>query len=455
MTRTHSFFALAAALTVTAAAQPVLRWWNRHPLPQRGTAAQAHASQGALRLDATLSHSRPLEGATTYVRYDVHASDATAAESRHQSVQMALVLDRSGSMAGEKLNRARAAALSLVELLGADDQLAVISFGSDVTELGLTAADEAGKARLRGFINQVSESGGTNISGALTQARALLERAPGDATRRVVLVSDGEPTEGLTREDQLVQLASQMHGARVAVSALGVGSDYNGPLMQHLAEHGGGFYAYLNDPERLTQVLQLELNQARNAVARSVRLKLTLRSGAELVQVAGREVIRNGDEVTVLLPDFAPGQSAQAFVELKVPAGEAALQIDAELEFAQADLGLTTLPMVSLSANTTEDVQANQASKDAAVATDCIRAVGATQMVLAAAALERGDRESAFSMLGNVRRLFAMSADSLAGQDAADTQKRWEATHDAAAVRTEALSLTRKKMVNFGMANSY
>ncbi len=457
MNRTHAFFALAAALTLSAAFPSLGHWWTRRHQPPVAPAGRADVTGGTLKLDAALSHARPLEGGSTYARYDVRASDARLS-SKPQPVQMALVVDRSGSMSGQKLDRAKAAAHALIDLLAEDDSLAVVTFGSDVTALPMTRADLEGKGVLHGFVNQIADSGSTNISGALLHAQALLNHASGEAIRRVVLMSDGQPTEGMTREEDLVGLAAQMHEGRLAVSALGIGTDFNGPLMQHLAERGGGFYAYLNDPSRLTEVLQLELTQARGAVARNVALKLTLKGETSLVQVAGREVVRNGDEVTVPLPDFAPGQNARAFVELKVPAGAPQLQVDARLEYVDVEAGAGKVtPTAHLAANTTDDRAVYDASKDAAVASDCIAAIGATQMVAAAAAFERGDRQSAFAFLGNARNIFAMSADSLAGDidDATATQKRWEQTHDAEAIRHESLNLTRKKMANFGMANSY
>ncbi len=361
-------------------------------------------------------------------------------------------------MGGEKLERARAAALSLVDLLQPEDQLAVITFGSDVTTMPLVRADESGKRQLREFIHGMTDSGSTNISAALLTAQSLLSQSTSNAVRRVVLMSDGQPTEGLTRETDLVALASRLHDERVGVTALGIGTDFNGPLMQHLAEQGGGFYAYLDDPRRLTEVLQLELTQARGAVARNVVLKLKLGGGTELVQVAGREVVRNGDEVTVPLPDFAPGQSAQAYVELKTREGVDALRISGRLEYADvvADLKASTFE-AEIVANTTDERAVFEESKDAAVASECIRAVGATQLVAAAAAFDRGDRQSAFAFLGQARNIFSMSADSLAGdiKEASATQSRWEQTHDSDGIHREALGLTQKRMVNFGMANSY
>ena len=176
------------------------------------------------------------------------------------------------------------------------------------------------------------------------------------------------------------------------------------------------------------------------------------------MQVAGREVVRNGDEVMVSLPDFAPSQAAQAFVELKVPFGARTLRIDAQLQYFDANSGQrVTSRNTHLEAESTDDHAIAEASKDARVASDCIRAVGTTQVVAAAAAFGRGDRESAFGFLGNARSIFGMSADSLAGQmdDVSQTQARWQGIHDPQAVKHEALHTNEKSMANFGQTNSY
>jgi Ca-activated chloride channel family protein len=455
MNRTHAFLALAAALTLTATFQPAARWLERRT--QTPVVAAPRASiGGAMRLDAAISHGQPLEGGATYLRYDVRASDAKLEGS--QPVQLALVIDRSGSMAGEKIARARAAALEFVELLRPEDQLAVITFGSDTTELPLLYADLGGKQRMREFISQITDSGGTNISGGLERARALLQAAPATGVRRVVLMSDGQPTEGRTNVEDLVNLTVNIHESRMAVSALGIGYDFNGTLMQRLAERGGGFYAYLNDSGGLSEVLKLELAQARGAVARNVSLRVELSGGAELLQVAGREITRNGNVVIIPLPDFAPGQTAQAFLEVKLPAGTVAMKASARLEYFDPNGNTSRVgDTAELAANTTADESVAEGSKDAVVASECIRAVGATKLVAAADAFERGDRKSAFELLTNARSIFAMSADSLAGEltEVTAAQKRWENTHDAQGVAHEAKSMNRKSMVNFGENNAY
>src|SRR5207249_2926070 len=136
-----------------------------------------------------------------------------------------------------------------------------------------------------------------------------------------------------------------------------------------------------------TEVLQKELGQARGAVASNVVLHLSVVGGAQLVQVVGREVTRSGSEVAVPLQDFTPGQVAQAFVELKVPEGTDVLGVDAYLEYVEASTGAAKVSTTAhLAARTTDDAAAAEASKDAQVAQECMRAVGSTKMVEAAAA---------------------------------------------------------------------
>lgn len=455
MNRTLAFVFLAAALTLTAAAQPVARWWERRQLTREHTAAVASAA-GALRLEAALSHRRPLEGGATFVRYDVRASDATVVGAE-QPVQLALVIDRSGSMAGEKIARAREAALAFVELLEPQDEVALVTFGSDTTELPLRRADTEGKEAMRRFIANISESGGTNISAGLERASALLEAAPVRGVRRVVLMSDGRPTEGTTNVEDLVRLVLRIHGRRMAVTSLGIGYDFDGVLMHRLSQQGGGFYAYLDDPKRLTTVLALELLQARRAVARNATLRLELSGGVELVQVAGREVSSSGNVARVPLPDFAAGQTAQAFVELRLPPGTIAFEAVAWLEYVDAAGNSTTGAPAALSANTTADAQEAEASKDVMVTAACILAIGSTQMVAAAQAFERGDRSAANGLMSAARGIFSQSADALAGEiaDVEKTTKRWANTHDAQAISHEAKGLSRKKMLNFGENNAY
>src|SRR5207302_7004873 len=115
--------------------------------------------------------------------------------------------------------------------------------------------------------------GGTNIGAGLTTARDLmLAQLSEYKVNRMILISDGQPTEGVTDAASITQLAADIRKAGVSVSAIGVGTDFNEDLMQSIAEMGTGAYGYLNDASQLATIFQKDLAQATTTVARNVTL---------------------------------------------------------------------------------------------------------------------------------------------------------------------------------------
>src|SRR5207245_2805410 len=103
--------------------------------------------------------------------------------------------------------------------------------------------------------------------------------------KRLVLMSDGQPTEGIQSVAGLTRIASQLHERGVSVTSLGVGYDFNEDLMTQLAQVGGGSYAYLKDSAALASIIQRDLQQAGTLVARDVRLNVRLPNGVVLREV--------------------------------------------------------------------------------------------------------------------------------------------------------------------------
>lgn len=456
MNRTRLFAVTAAVLTAVAAL-PQLQQRFRELTFTPGEKAKVVQSSGTLSVEATASHGVALVNGDLFLKIDVRA-DPNLGEGI-EPVRMVLVLDRSGSMAGEKIVQARAAALELVRQLNQNDELGIVAFDSVVDRFEIVRATPENKERLAAFINGVSESGGTNISAGLDAARQLLLAAGETSlTQRVVLVSDGKPTEGVTTKDGLVHAVGRLHDAQVAVSALGVGYDFDGTLMQAMVDRGGGFYAYLNQSSELAAVLRQELSQARNAIARQVVLELELPAGVDYRSVPGRTAKCTGRRVVVPLPDFAPGQSEQIYVQVSARDEAQALDFIHQVRWYEPRGRQNgDSRWLKLTLDSSSDALLSDSTKNEAVANAGVKAVGGVAMMQAAAAFERGDREEAFNLLGNTRRLFAMSADALAGdaREVEQLQQRWENTHDTAAVKQEARGMERKKMLDFGKNNAY
>jgi len=150
-------------------------------------------------------------------------------------LRIALVLDRSGSMNGRKLEIAKQCANFLARRLLPSDMLSVVTFDDTVdlvVPLG-DAHDQAGAA-----IEQIHPGGQTNLSGGWLKGLEEVRRAA-DGVRRVILLTDGQANQGVTDRDQLTSLAT---GTRehAATTTIGFGEGFDADLLASIADKSGG-----------------------------------------------------------------------------------------------------------------------------------------------------------------------------------------------------------------------
>ena len=152
--------------------------------------------------------------------------------SQHEAGALVLVLDRSGSMQGPKLEAIKEAATAAVEALDANDQIAIVMFDSEATVL-VPLQPSANRRQIAAEIAKLMAGGGTNLIPGLQSAQGLLAAAK-TKVKHVILFSDGEaPTDGL------VELAKQMRQQQITISTIGVaGADMH--LLELLSTEGGG-----------------------------------------------------------------------------------------------------------------------------------------------------------------------------------------------------------------------
>ena len=321
MNRTGIILAAAAALAVLALVAGLPQTVGKVSPP--GPTPRPTTSGGSLTLDARLSHAFvPAGRSEVFVTADVRGAEVPG--QARSAVNLALVIDRSGSMAGYKIEQARQAARQLVAQLTPEDRLTIVHYGSDVESLpGMNASPE-NKARMLQYLDGISDNGGTNISQALEVAAGLVDASRAQfKVNRMVLISDGQPTEGLTGSDQLIGVVRTIRARGVSLSSVGVGNDYNEQLMEAFAEVGGGAYAYLRDAAQLASIFQKDLNAAGTQVARGVTITFRVPKGAHFEEVLGYTptVARTDaveDTVTVALPDFAAGQNERVVARFTV-----------------------------------------------------------------------------------------------------------------------------------------
>jgi hypothetical protein len=165
------------------------------------------------------------------------------------------VIDKSGSMGGEKIELAKDAAKGAAELLGPKDQLGVIAFdGESYWISDLHSASDKGYIIDR--ISTIEASGGTNIYPGLTDAYDALAAATAKL-KHVILLTDGHSMPG-----DFEGVASDMVAARITLSTVAVGQEADQELLEQLAETGGGRYYMCDDPTSVPQIFAKETVEA-------------------------------------------------------------------------------------------------------------------------------------------------------------------------------------------------
>lgn len=382
-------------------------------------------------------------------------------ESGHRvPVNLALVIDRSGSMSGQKLADAKRAALELVRRLTPEDRLAFIDYGTDVRTLPSRLVTPEVRDELVRSISALQDDGSTNMSGGLTEAASALRPYLREyRVSRAILLSDGQPTTGLLREQELYGLTRSLRDEGITVSALGVGGDFNEVLMRGMAEQGGGFSGFIDDSAKLAEVFSRELDQATSTVARRVELELRLPPGVQGLEVMGLPSSREGQVVKVPLYDLAGDASVRVVAKLTLgaPASGVVQVLDARVRYVDvakdsaADTGLV------LTASATADAALVRANLDKDVRVHATRALGTQHMLAAAEEMKRGNRQAARGLLDNARRIFGTSASALSGELAEldQTEAAYGNASDDEEVRRESRKLYKKTMKNFGQNNAY
>ena len=246
-------------------------------------------------------------------------------------VNLALVIDRSGSMAdADKLSRVKEALLTLVAQLRESDTLSLVVFDSEAQVL-MPARPVGDRAEARRLIRALETGSSTNIhAGLMLGYREALKHYKPGATNRVVLLTDGIANQGVTDPAQIARDSLGYNDRGVDLSTIGVGLDLNKDLLRQLAKSGRGLFHFVADARDIEKVFLTEVQSLVAPVASEPNLEVEYGPGLELAQVYGYEpALREGglsiklDNMNqgltqVVLLRFRAGRDARAGARLPV-----------------------------------------------------------------------------------------------------------------------------------------
>jgi Ca-activated chloride channel family protein len=269
---------------------------------------------------------------TGFLYAEVKADNYNPTDKVRAPLNISLVIDRSGSMEGDKLAYVKKAADFLIDKLNEQDMLSIVVYETQVGVIQ-KSAPVSNKQYLHTLIANVVTGGGTNLGGGMEAGLQQVKNTyKSGYVNRVLLLSDGLANEGIVDPLQLKTIVKKWFNQEsVSISTFGVGNDYNENLMTSLAENGGGNYYYIKDPKQIPTIFEKEINGLLTLVAKQATLKIKLPSSLMVQRVYGGNYEMDQNELVVNLKDVFANETKAILVKFKINTG------------TNTDLALTTV----------------------------------------------------------------------------------------------------------------
>ena len=302
-----------------------------------GSQVSVHPKTG-VKFQASLSNPMIVQGhdGTVYLNLSATTPRIEYEDILRVPTDLIVVLDRSGSMGeDDKWHYAISAIHSVLDRLGRDDRVALVTFDSYAqVQSRLVSATEGNVQRFRAIVNGLSPGASTNMGEGLMRAQELASGLMAAKRRgRVLLLSDGHANAGIVEPAQLGAIVRRITDQGAVVSTIGMGLGFNETLMASLADHGMGSFSYLEHLESLGTILAKELSDSRDLYADASEIRIDLPSGVELIDAAGYPFVLEGKTAVIRTGQLFQDSVKSFMATLRIPNHMAA-----EYTFGNIDL---------------------------------------------------------------------------------------------------------------------
>jgi Ca-activated chloride channel family protein len=277
---------------------------------------------------------------SVYLRLSLKSLAATKRE-RQTRINAAIVIDRSGSMQGDRIAAAKEGARVALERLSSDDAIALVAYNHNVDVLSPAAPLRGSRDRLTRAIDRLLADGTTALyDGVKEGGRQVEELVSDDNVNRVILLSDGLANVGPSSPYELAELGRKLASKGISVSTIGLGLDYNEDLMQRLAAASDGNHVFVERPSDLAEIFDREFGDALSVSARDITITIECKLGFKPIRILGRDGAIDGDRITLKLNQLQSENERYVVVELEAPQGrsEGAAEIaDIRVDYIDLD----------------------------------------------------------------------------------------------------------------------
>lgn len=388
------------------------------------------------------------EAQTVYLRVGLRGCPVEILEER-APVNAAIVIDKSGSMQGRKIEAAKEAAILALHRLKNTDVVSVVLYDSDV-EVLVPATKLTHRERIIRKIRRIQAGGSTalyaGVQAGAEEVRKFKLRCK--TVDRVVLLSDGLANVGPDSPRALGKLGANLIDEGISVTTIGLGHGYNEDLMSQLAYKSDGGHYFCEEPDELAGIFDQEFGRAMSVVAQKVIIEIECPKGMRPVRLLGREGIIKGQKVTLDMNHIYSEHEKYVLLEVNAPARD---YIDTA--FNLADVTVRYLDMdkqheEKLAANVTASLTRSRKVYDTrqnkAVYADVVEQIAIENNEKALALRDKGQVQAAQQVLINNVSYLRSNAAAL------DSEKletyAYENEKDADAVQEENWNVQRKAM---------
>lgn len=311
-------------------------------------------------------------------------------------LNLAIVLDRSGSMSGAKLEQAKQAALMLVDQLGRDDVISLVLYESEV-EVAFPAKRLGNRREeIRRLIQRIQTGGSTALYGGVEcGGRQLEEFLSRERINRVMLLSDGIANVGPSSNREIAGLGTRLARKGMSVTTIGLGNDYNETLMTALAEASDANYYYVADVEALPDVFRRELGELKTIVAHEIEIEIRCPAGVRPIRFLGRPGELKSQRESLVFGTLSSEQKRELYLECAI-AGEAIGTVSEIVEVSARYLDAASGEKGSVAGRPvvvgyTDDVALAEKSVDQAIVAESVIYRNAMETEKSVAFADRGD----------------------------------------------------------------